>query len=142
MKTTSCGILILNKDNKILLGHVTGQKHWDLPKGLNENNENYMDTAIRETLEETSLKIDKTKCKKLGEFNYNKSKNLVLFVYKIEEIKMNELKCSSNFVNHYTKKDELEIDGFQLFSFEEAKTKVCSSMKKVLESLNYNEIIY
>ena len=29
----SCGILILNPQRELLLCHVTGQDHWDLPKG-------------------------------------------------------------------------------------------------------------
>ena len=29
----SCGVLIVNAERELLLCHVTGQHHWDLPKG-------------------------------------------------------------------------------------------------------------
>ncbi|SBT71670.1 bis(5'-nucleosyl)-tetraphosphatase [asymmetrical], putative [Plasmodium malariae] len=45
-----------------------GNRHWTPPKGLHENNEDGLDTAMRETLEETG--IDKDKYKLL---NYEKT---------------------------------------------------------------------
>lgn len=33
LRRLSCGILILNAQQELLLCHVTGQDHWDLPKG-------------------------------------------------------------------------------------------------------------
>lgn len=103
MKTISCGIIILNNENKILLGHVTGQKHWDVPKGLKNENEEYIDTAIRETKEETGLNIIRNDLKYIDYFIYNKKKDLVLYRYKIENIDISILKCNSLFENRYTK---------------------------------------
>lgn len=45
-----------------------GNKHWTPPKGLHENNEDGLDTALRETLEETGLDKDKYKL-----LNYQKT---------------------------------------------------------------------
>ncbi|GAB66862.1 BIS(5'-nucleosyl)-tetraphosphatase [Plasmodium cynomolgi strain B] len=45
-----------------------GNKHWSPPKGLHENNEDGLDTALRETLEETGLDRDKYKL-----LNYQKT---------------------------------------------------------------------
>ncbi|ANQ08498.1 BIS(5'-nucleosyl)-tetraphosphatase (Diadenosine tetraphosphatase) [Plasmodium coatneyi] len=45
-----------------------GKKHWTPPKGLHENNEDGLDTALRETLEETGLDKDKYKL-----LNYQKT---------------------------------------------------------------------
>ncbi|KJP87534.1 hypothetical protein AK88_02838 [Plasmodium fragile] len=38
-----------------------GNKHWTPPKGLHESNEDGLETALRETLEETGLDKDKYK---------------------------------------------------------------------------------
>ncbi|GAW81351.1 bis(5'-nucleosyl)-tetraphosphatase [asymmetrical] [Plasmodium gonderi] len=45
-----------------------GNKHWTPPKGLHEKNEDGLDTALRETLEETGLDKDKYKL-----LNYQKT---------------------------------------------------------------------
>ena len=39
MKTLSCGILVMNEDQELLLCHVTGAWHWDIPKGSTEPGE-------------------------------------------------------------------------------------------------------
>ncbi|VWU50570.1 bis(5'-nucleosyl)-tetraphosphatase [asymmetrical], putative, partial [Hepatocystis sp. ex Piliocolobus tephrosceles] len=36
-------------------------RHWSPPKGLHETNENGLDTALRETYEETGLDVSKYK---------------------------------------------------------------------------------
>ena len=61
-KEKSCGAIVINKDNKVLLvKHNKG--HYGFPKGHMEANESEVDTAIRETKEETNIDaiIDKTK---------------------------------------------------------------------------------
>ncbi|HRH74718.1 MAG TPA: NUDIX domain-containing protein, partial [Zoogloea sp.] len=30
----SCGLLVINERAELLVGHSTGNEHWDLPKGL------------------------------------------------------------------------------------------------------------
>lgn len=39
MKKTTCGIIIKNEFNEILLGHSTNNIHYDIPKGIKENKE-------------------------------------------------------------------------------------------------------
>lgn len=55
----SAGLLII-ENNKILLCHPTNA-NWNgtysIPKGMIENNESSIDAAIRETFEETGIKI-------------------------------------------------------------------------------------
>lgn len=56
----SCGIVVLNKINdklKVLLVHHN-LGHWGLPKGHIENNETETETALREVLEETNIKVN------------------------------------------------------------------------------------
>jgi putative (di)nucleoside polyphosphate hydrolase len=135
MKELSCGVIILNEKNEILLCHVTGQKHWDIPKGLNENEELPISTVIRETKEETNIDLIKGKLIDMGGFPYNKKKNLYLFKYFDNNIDLNSLKCVSTFEHFYTKELMPEVDEFSFFDFQTAKTKVCGSMKNVFDKL-------
>src|SRR5574343_111657 len=100
-KKVSCGILILNEYNEILLCHVTGQEYFDIPKGVKELYESEIDAAIRETYEETGLEFEKNNLKEIGFFeNYipNK-KDLCLFYVKVsnKDIDFDKLKCESYF---------------------------------------------
>lgn len=52
----SCGAIVINKNNKILLVHHNAG-HWDFPKGHIENGETEEQTAIREVKEETNIDI-------------------------------------------------------------------------------------
>lgn len=57
----SAGLAIIH-DNKILLVKPKGvnlTKSYSIPKGLVEQGESYLETAIRETFEETGIKIDR-----------------------------------------------------------------------------------
>ena len=53
----TCGI-IFYRDGQILVGHTTGQEHWDLPKGKTEGSETFKEAAVRECYEETGFEID------------------------------------------------------------------------------------
>lgn len=55
-KEKSCGAIVINKNNKILLVHHNAG-HWDFPKGHIENRETEEQTAIREVKEETNIDI-------------------------------------------------------------------------------------
>ena len=55
MKTLSCGILVINPGGELLLCHVTGAWHWDIPKGGTDPGESPLQTALRETREECGL---------------------------------------------------------------------------------------
>lgn len=53
----SCGCIILNDKNEVLLiHHNTG--HWDFPKGHVEAGETEVETAIREVKEETNIDVE------------------------------------------------------------------------------------
>lgn len=52
----SCGAIVINKNNKILLVHHNAG-HWDFPKGHVEEGETEEQTAIREVKEETNIDI-------------------------------------------------------------------------------------
>ena len=55
----SCGIVLFYSEEFLLIQHSTESNkikgHWDFPKGHMENNENELETAIRELQEETGI---------------------------------------------------------------------------------------
>ena len=53
-KEKSCGCLVFDDDNKILLVKMK-QGHWSFPKGHVEDDESEYQTALRETKEETNI---------------------------------------------------------------------------------------
>lgn len=96
----------------LLVGHVTGGKHWDVPKGMLDPGELPLQGAIRELREETGLIYDHdagtltnaftaavykvSAVKSLGRHPYKKGKDLDLFQLQVEaDIDPSKLKCES-----------------------------------------------
>ena len=80
----SCGCIIINENNKILLIHQL-KGHWGLPKGHVEDNETEEQTAIREVKEETNLDVEiNTNYRYTMEYSpkENVEKQVVFFVAK------------------------------------------------------------
>jgi len=76
MKQLSAGILIHDSNNNLLLGHSTGNSHWDIPKGLVDENETVKETALRECLEEFNIDLSNKEIIEVGQFKLNKKKNI------------------------------------------------------------------
>lgn len=128
MKTTS-GIAIFN-DDKILLCHSTGNKHWDIPKGIMEGIETPIETAIRECEEEISYIFVKSELQDLGEFKYSSAKNLHLFKT-FKDLDINKLHCTSYFKRYG--REFPEVDDYKYFSKTEALEKSSKVLRKILE---------
>lgn len=56
-KELSCGTLTFNDKNQLLLVKPCNRLKWAIPKGHQELNETYEETAIRETFEETGIVV-------------------------------------------------------------------------------------
>jgi len=53
----SCGCIVINDKNEVLLIHHNAG-HWDFPKGHVEEGETDVQTAIREVKEETNIDVE------------------------------------------------------------------------------------
>ena len=89
MKTeTSCGCVILDKNKVLLIGAKddNGKLFWSFPKGHQEPNESFEETAIRETKEEVGLDVEILEADpiKTGHLVHGGTayKNILLFIAK------------------------------------------------------------
>ena len=77
---------------------MTGQRHWDLPKGGIHDGETPAEAAVRETIEETGLVFAPEALLDLGRFAYTGKKDLHLFAAPSERVDPLALCCESTFV--------------------------------------------
>ena len=124
-KRLSCGVVILNPDRELLLCHVTGQNHWDLPKGGIDPGETPLQAALRETREEAGLRLDAQALLDLGRLPYTNKKNLHLFALCTPRIDTKLMRCESHYLDHYSGRRMPEMDGYGWFAFERI-TRLCT----------------
>jgi len=112
---TSCGTLIVSRSGHLLLCHVTGTDHWDIPKGMQEPGETTLEAAIREIAEETGLQFDPALFVELGRFPYRRDKDLFLYRLTVPEgfETLDHLVCTSHFPHRHSGKPTPEVDAFQ-----------------------------
>jgi 8-oxo-dGTP pyrophosphatase MutT (NUDIX family) len=114
----SCGVVILSDTRELLLCHVTGQRHWDLPKGGIHDDETPRQAALRETVEETGLVLGADALSELGRFPYTAKKDLHLFATLLERVDPGRLCCESTFVERGSRRTLPEMDAFGWFGFD------------------------
>lgn len=130
-KSLSAGVIVYD-GKKFVIGHATGGKHWDIPKGKIEPNEVAIAAAIRELEEETGLKANYRDLIHLGIFPYKRDKDLTLYLWKVDSLPMvKDLKCTSTFTNKKGK-DLPEFNKFAHATFANVSKKTVESMTKVL----------
>ncbi len=56
-KEKSYGVVVINEKKEFLLVCQRNGEHWDFPKGDQEPGESHRETAMRQVLEETGLKV-------------------------------------------------------------------------------------
>jgi 8-oxo-dGTP pyrophosphatase MutT (NUDIX family) len=117
-KRLSCGVVILNAGRELLLCHVTGQNHWDLPKGGIEPGESPLLAALRETREESGLQLEGDALIDLGRFVYTNKKNLHLFACLMPRFDLKDLRCESRYLDRASSRMLPEMDGYGWFAFE------------------------
>lgn len=84
----TCGIFLVDQDNKLLIGHPTNAPYnlWSIPKGIPDDGEAHVDAALREFFEETTiaLKLNKDHLLILPHMVYSTGKKtLIPFLLKL-----------------------------------------------------------
>lgn len=129
--SVSCGVLLLSPQRELLLCHATGSAHWDIPKGLGEGSETPRDTAVREMLEETSLRVDPDRLKDVGRFSYRPGKDLHLFAAWSERLDLGACLCASRFRDRHGRLVP-EVDAFEWTPFNRVPQRCAKNMTAVL----------
>ncbi|WP_342129050.1 NUDIX hydrolase [Hydrogenophaga sp. OTU3427] len=108
----SCGLIVLNEDGELLLGHSTGSSFWDLPKGLIDAGEDPLGCALREAREEFGLGFAPERLQDLGRHAYYRGKDLHLFGVATTrmETPLEGCACASHFEHpvHHTMLPEID----------------------------------
>jgi putative (di)nucleoside polyphosphate hydrolase len=130
----SCGLLVLNEHDELLVGHSTGSFHWDLPKGLLNEGESPMACALREAYEEFGLAFTPERLVDLGRQAYYPGKDLHLFAVRttMAETDLDRCRCRSFFAHPKTGQSMSEVDGFAWSDEQELTTRLAKSMKRLL----------
>ncbi|MGL6113202.1 MAG: NUDIX domain-containing protein [Rubrivivax sp.] len=131
MKQLSCGILVLNAHSELLLCHATGTFVWDIPKGGRDPGESTLQTAIRETSEETGLRFEPADLLELGHFAYRPAKDLHLYATLTPRIDARDCLCSSHFTDLWGRR-RLEMDAFEWTAFERVHRRCARRMGTLL----------
>lgn len=135
-KRLSCGVVVLTGRSELLLCHVTGRGHWDLPKGGADTGESPIDAALRETREETGLLFDPADLLDIGRHAFSERKQLHLYAVRTERFDITQLSCESQFSQAWSGKRLPEMDGFGWFDFERAPGLCTPKMGRLLATLD------
>ena len=131
-KTTSCGVIITD-GTRLVMGHITGGKNWDIPKGGMDPNESFLQAAVRELREETGLEVDPTVLSPLGHFDYKPKKDLMLYLWRVDTLPDPQtLHCQSTWKNRRGQ-NMPELDSFALVTWDETSTRANPDLARVLQ---------
>jgi putative (di)nucleoside polyphosphate hydrolase len=131
MRSLSCGILLLNPRHELLLCHVTGAWHWDIPKGGAEPGEAPLAAALRETREECGLDFSHRPLRDLGRHSYRPTKDLHLFALLSERFDIAGCHCDSHYTDHLGRRRP-EMDGFEWTPFDRVKRRCARQLGELL----------
>ncbi len=141
-KRLSCGVVIVNHQAELLLCHVTGHAHWDLPKGGIQVGESPLQAALRETEEECGLVLSAAPLLDLGPLAYRPNKSLHLFAALLPRVDTRTMHCDSHFTDLRSGQRRPEMDGFGWFTFDRIASLCTPRMAVVLrERLQLGEVL-
>lgn len=128
---TSCGVVVTDGTH-LLLGHFTGGRLWDIPKGMAEPGEAFLAAAVRELAEETGLAAPAEALRDLGVHRYRRGKDLALFLWPVAVMPdPAALSCRSHF-RHADGRWLPEFDAFACPPWPAALERVGGNLRRVL----------
>lgn len=131
-KKLSCGVLVIDRDDRLLMLHVTDQSFWDIPKGTQEQYEKPIYTALREMREESGIIALPEDLVEIGWCEYNRYKDLYLFVLPVDSVDLDKLSCNCTFTdNRYSENEKPEVDDYRMINFEDAEEFMCGSLQRL-----------
>ena len=111
-------------------------------KGGMDPGETPLQTALRETREETGLRLSAQALTDLGRFHYTSRKGLHLFATQLPRLDVSRLCCQSHFIDRLTRRSLPEMDGFEWFAWDRARELCTPKMAHVLRiSLNLERVL-
>ncbi len=130
----SCGLLVINERDELLIGHSTGSRHWDLPKGLIDAGETPIACALREAQEEFGLRYSAARLVDLGRHAYYRGKDLHLFAVRTttRETAVERCSCSSYFALPSSNRPVPEIDRFAWADDAQLRARLARNMRRLL----------
>ena len=130
----SCGLLVINERNELLVGHSTGARHWDLPKGLIDPGETPVACALREAHEEFGLTYSADRPIDIGRHAYYRGKDLHLFAVGTTtcETVIERCACSSYFAFRPGGRPVPEIDRFAWADDTQLQAMLAKNMRRLL----------
>jgi putative (di)nucleoside polyphosphate hydrolase len=142
VKVVSCGVVMLNTRGELFVCHTTGTPRWDLPKGVQDPGESPLQTAVRETWEETSLVIAPDTLVDLGAYDYLPAKRLHLYALRVtvDAFDIGNCRCHSTFPHHATGLATLEVDAYAWKPVDQLGEWCGKNMTRVLSALDWPRI--
>lgn len=137
----SCGTLVVNALEQLLLCHVTNTARWDIPKGMQDPGEDTLSAAMRELREEAGVVFAASRFEDLGGFAYRRDKRLHLYRVRVSDddalSDLSQLVCTSFFPHPVTGKPTPETDGFRWAGRGELAALCWPRMGQLLTSLEW-----
>jgi 8-oxo-dGTP pyrophosphatase MutT (NUDIX family) len=135
-RVTSCGVVLLDRDGRVLLAHATETSHWDIPKGHGEEGEAPIAAALRELVEETGIVIAPERLKDLGRFLYRRDKDLHLFAARAtdDELDLSACVCTSMFPRRSDGVMIPEMDAFRWVEPEDVERYASRSLFRLFQT--------
>lgn len=131
MKSLSCGIVVVNAAEEVLLCHATGTSHWDIPKGGAEAGETALEAALRETREEAGLIFAPEALAELGELHYRRAKSLHLYAALTARFDPARCRCTSHYTDGWGRLRP-EMDAFEWTPFARVPLRCARRLTELL----------
>ena len=141
-KVKAAGLFLVNTENKILIGHPTNHdpNFWSIPKGKIDEGETPLEAAIRETYEESNVKLfkDLHDFVYIGKYVYrHKKKDIMLYAH-FEQSKGYwdniSIQCNSNVPEE--RGGFPEMDGYRWVTTDEARELLHKTQIDALDVLD------